>query len=251
MFSLLALIGCEEVTNSAEKSAVTYLPVLTVNGEEEIELACNATGYTDAGAEASEGGSPIEVVTTVTGQYFGGSIVDVPGGVWEYADNTVVNTPDLYTIDYSAVNKDGIPAAAFRHITWPVCNESLTTSLAGMYTSSIVRTLDPSGGAAGSYSNLGPILIKNIGGNKFQLSDALGGWYDLGRKFGYTGSAPGMTVTVNDMATNSFTYGAPVLDQTFGELVAVSGLTVDAGTGTVSWTATWAAGYKFKVTLKR
>ncbi len=251
MFSLLTLIGCEEITNTAEKSAITYLPVITIGAEEDVFLACDDTeGFTDLGAEANEGGSPIEVETVVTGQYFGGSIVDVPGGVWEYENKAAVDTEDFYTIAYSAVNKDGIPAAAFQHVEWPVCNESLTVGFAGTYSSTIIRTR-PDGSAAGSYTDLEAVLIKKIGANQYQLSDALGGWYDLGRRFGYTGSAPGMTVTVNNFATNSFSYGAPVLDQTFGDLVAVSDLKVDAVAGTVTWTATWDAGFNFKVTLKQ
>lgn len=247
LFVLLAFGSCEEITNSAEKSDITYLPVIEMNGESDVEVACDATEeFEDPGAVATEGGEVIELVTTITGQYFGGSLV---GGEWVYADNTTITSPDVYEILYSAENVDGIPAAAFRHVNWPVCNVGdLTTSIAGTYTSSLVRTLT-SGAAAGTYTNVGPIMIKDLGNDVYQISDALGGWYAFGRAFGYTGAAPGMTITANNIGANDFTFGEPVYDQTFGGLVTMTKLTVNAGAGTLVFECDWDLGYKFVYTL--
>lgn len=245
LFILGAFASCEEFTNSAERSKVTYLPVLEIVGESDVELACTATSYDDPGAEATVGGEPIEYQTAITGQYFGGSLVD---GEWVYDDNTTVSDNDIYEFYYTAENVDGIPAAAFRHVTVPECNGNLITSIAGMYKSSLVRTT-AAGAAAGTYTDLGPIIIKDLGNDVYQLSDALGGWYDLGRAFGYTGAAPGMTVTANNIATNDFTFGDPVHDQTFGGLVTMTELTVNAGAKTLVFKCDWDAGYKFVFTL--
>ena len=246
LFVLLAFARCEEITNSAEKSKITYLPVIEVNGESEVEVPCDATGeYEDPGAVATVGGEVIEHTTTITGQYFGGSLV---GGEWVYSDNTTVSSPDVYEFLYSAENVDGIPAAAFRQVTWPECNGNLTTSIAGTYTSSLVRTT-AAGGAAGTYTNVGPIIIKDLGNDVYQISDALGGWYAFGRAFGYTGAAPGMTITANNIGANDFTFGEPVYDQTFGGLVTMTELTVNAGAGTLVFKCDWDLGYKFVYTL--
>jgi hypothetical protein len=245
LFVLFAAAGCEEYTNSAEKSSITYLPVIEVIGETDIELPCDATGYEDEGAVATEGGEVIEHETVLTGQYFGGSLV---GGEWVYDDNTTVSGPDVYEYTYSASNVDGIPAVAFREVFWPECNGDLSTSIAGTYTSSLVRTLS-NGTPAGTYTNVGPIIIKDLGNDVYQISDALGGWYAFGRAFGYTGAAPGMTITANNIATNDFTFGEPVYDQTFGGLVTMTELTVNAGAGTLVFKCDWDLGYKFVYTL--
>lgn len=233
LFILSVFASCEEFENSAEPSKITYLPIIDVEGESSIELECDATSYVDPGASASEQGTEIELNTTVTGTYFGGESVD---------------GPDVYLISYSAFNRDDIPAAEFRTVTWPECNGDLITSIAGMYSSSIVRTIT-GGGPAGSYTDLAPIIIKDLGNNVYQLSDALGGWYDLGRQFGYTGAAPGMTITANNILTNDFTFGEPVIDQTFGEVVTITDFDVNAATKTITFTADWSAGYTFDVTL--
>lgn len=244
---VVALAGCDEFENSAEKSKITYLPVLTINGEADIELACNASGFTDPGAEALEGGESIDVTTTVTGQYFGGTVV---GQDWVYDDDTTVDGPDVYEYYYSAANVDGIPAAAFRHVVVPACNDNLTTGIAGTYLGDVVRTLDgsPAPGATGPYSDVGPIMIKNLGGGVYQISDALGGWYEHGRAFGYTGAAPGIRVTVNNLATNSFSFSGPVKDLTFGDLAQVIDFDVDPVAGTIVYKTEW-AGYVFTTTL--
>lgn len=245
LFVLVAFASCEEITNSAEQSEITYLPVIEVNGESDIELPCDATGYEDEGAIATEEGEPIELETSVTGQYFGGSLVD---GEWVYSDNPAVDSPDVYEYLYSAQNIDGVPAAAFRHVTWPECNGNLTSSIAGMYTSSLIRNLSD-GTPAGTYTDVGPIIIKDLGNDVYQISDALGGWYAFGRAFGYTGAAPGMTITANNIATNDFTFGEPVYDQTFHGLATMTDLTVNAGTGTLVFKVDWDLGYEFIYTL--
>lgn len=244
---IIALVGCDEFENSAEKSKVTYLPVLTVTGDSEVELACNAAGFTDPGAIALEGGEPIEVTTTLTGQYFGGTVVDEE---WVYDDNTTVDGADVYEYYYSAANVDGIPAAAFRHVFVPACNESLTTGIAGTYTADVVRYLDgaPAPGATGPYSDVGPIIIKSLGGGVYQISDALGGWYDHGRAFGYTGAAPGIKITVNNLATNNFSFSGPVADLSFGDLAEIVDFEVDPVAGTITYITEW-AGYEFETVL--
>jgi hypothetical protein len=251
LFVLAAFASCEEFTNSAEKSGVTYFPKITMNGEPEVELACDATGFVDEGVTMMEGETEIEVETVVTGNYFGGAIG--ADNTWEYTESaTVPDGPDFYDITYSGVNKDGIPGVATRHVFRPACNDDLTEGIAGYYLADVVRTLTSTGapapGATGPYYDT-PFLIKDLGNGNYQLSDMLGGWYTYGRAFGYTGAAPGAIIHVNNLATDDFTHTTVVRDVTFGDLTEITEFKVNEGAGTITFTALWDAGYTFKVTL--
>src|SRR5665811_1309247 len=139
------MTSCEdpsvEALGSNDKSEVTYLPLITLEGGD-VELDCDATSYTDPGAVASAAGNEIELTTKVSGTYYGSSTVD---------------GPDIYSVSYSAFNSDSIPATGFRSVYWPPCQGDLVTSIAGVYTCSMTRT------PGYSTSGIGPILIRDMG----------------------------------------------------------------------------------------
>jgi hypothetical protein len=226
----LFFTSCEKYTNSAEESTTTYLPKLTMNGPAFIELACGATSYTDEGLTAEEGGQSLAVDTEVAGKYFGG---------------TEVSGSDVYSITYSAVNKDGIPGAAERTVVVPECNGDLVNSIAGMYTCDVYRN----GTISAPYQGVGPIIIKDLGGGVYQLSDAIGGYYDFGRGYGYHYAALGMTITANDIPSNDFTYGGIIGVGDFGGELEMKSFEVDAATKTITFSSEWSFGYLFEVTL--
>lgn len=156
--SLLALAlfsSCEKEVNSAEPSTTTFLPKLTMNGDALVTLDCSATAFNDEGLTASEGGVDLPVSTSVEGKYFGGTSVD---------------GSDVYSISYSAYNKDSIPGAAERTVVWEECNGDFVNSIGGMYTADVTRN----GTISAPYMGNGPYIIKDLGGGKFQLSDAIG-----------------------------------------------------------------------------
>jgi len=245
---IAALVGCDEFENSAEKSKITYLPLIEINGGSDIELDCTETSFTDPGAVASEGGEPIALETQATGLYFGGHWEDGTGN-WENAhwvyDEVDFTNPDSYQIAYSAVNVDGIPGAATRNVYWPVCNGDMVTSIEGMYKMSVRRNgSNMSGGAVIPVDDNGPFFIRHLGGNVYALSDGMGGWYEHGRGFGpYDGPALGMTVTANNIATNDFTYGPTFSISVFGGAVNTTAFTVNAATKTINFTTKWDSDY--------
>jgi hypothetical protein len=228
--------SCDKTENSAEPSKITYLPKITVLGEPDIELPCSGGSYTDEGATATESGAAITLNTVINPSYFGSS---------------EINGPDKYIISYSAENKDGIPGAASRKVVWPVCNGDLVTSIAGTYTAYLSRLNVGTGAtlATPQYQGVGPVYIKDLGNDEYQLSDALGGWYEYGRSLGTGFLATGQTITANNILTNDFTFGPPVEVGTFGGLNTMTGMTVDAATKTIVWTTSWEAGFEFTVTL--
>jgi hypothetical protein len=76
------------------RSKITNFPVLTLKGDNVIVLE-KGSAFTDPGVIAKEGSN--DLTPTVTGA------VDV-------------NTPGVYTVNYSAVNKDGFSAATRRTV---------------------------------------------------------------------------------------------------------------------------------------
>lgn len=220
--------GKEDASNVL--SEVTYLPYIEVQGESSITLDCDTDEFIDEGAIASESGVEIDLETTIEGYYFGSSAID---------------TPDYYVVTYSATNVDGIPGAEFRDITWAPCNGDLTTSIAGLYTADIVRngSVDP------TYQDLSPVMIKDLGDGVYQLSDAIGGYYDFGRGYGHNYAGTGMTVTANDIPSNDFTHTDVIGVGLFGGDLSMTSFSVDATSGTINFTTEWSFGFTFEVTL--
>jgi hypothetical protein len=233
MAIMLINSSCEKT--DIEESVITYLPKIEVLGASSIQLACDATSFEDPGVNASEGGQAVPVVTTITGNYFGSSAVDAP---------------DAYIINYAATNMDGIPGAAIRTVLWPECNGDLVSSIAGMYKATVVRN----GVVSPQYADLTYVFIRDMGNNTYQLSDAIGGYYDFGRGFGPETAATGFTLIANDIPSNNFTFdkiinfGAP-----FGapdETLEMTAFAVDASTRTITFTTIWSIlPYTFEVTL--
>ncbi len=231
IFSLV-VVGCSDdnYDNSAEASATTFLPKLTMNGSPSVQLSCDASTYTDAGVEASEGGNPVDVSTITAGRYYGSS---------------AVNGVDIYDISYVAYNKDSIPGAAVRNVFWPPCTGDLVTSLEGVYMADVVRngSVDP------TYQNLGYILIKRVGDNVYQISDAIGGYYEHGRGYGHPYAGTGMTVTANDISANDFTHTDVIGVGLFGGELSMTAFSVDAANRKINLTTDWSFGFVFEVEL--
>lgn len=229
---VLVFTSCDpsvEAPGSKDKSEVTYLPLIELEGGD-VVLDCSATSYSDPGATASAGGSEIELITNVVGNYFGGSSV---------------NGPDVYSVAYSAFNDDDIPATAFRTVLWPECNGDLVTSIAGMYTASVARN----GSSPAGYQNNGPFIIRDLGNDRYAISDAQGGWYEYGRKLGKAYATPGLILKANNIAANDFTSEGTFSTNTFGGTNTFKSLTVDPVTKTLVLTIEWDFGYTFVSTF--
>ncbi len=236
IFIVSAFMSCDKYENTAEASKTTFLPKLTLLGEPSIVLDCSATSYSDAGLTAEEQGTAIPVTTVISGNYFGGTTVD---------------GSDVYSVSYSAENKDGIPGSLSRKIVWEECNGDFVTSIAGMYKATVKRTTLSSGNvtAGPQYTNMAPIIIKDLGGGKYAISDAITGWYTIGRGLGFTYAATGMVVTANDIPGNSFTHDQMIEVGGFGGALGMSGFSIDPATKTITITTDWEFGFQFVSTL--
>ncbi|MFT4521668.1 MAG: hypothetical protein ACI8ZN_000605 [Bacteroidia bacterium] len=222
-----AFAGCEKSTEGI--SRVTNFPDFVVNGSAKI-IHQLGTPYTDAGAIATEAGSEIPVTTTHSGLYRGGNTLDG-------------NTADEYTTTYSATNADGFAGSATRTVC-VVNNGDLTTSIEGLYTSTVVRN----GSTGPQYTDMGYLMIWKNADGTYQVSDGIGGYYHYGRGYGSNYIAPGLIVTANDISANDFSFSGFSV-KSFGGVCETTSMTVDAAAKTVSFTTEWDAGYTFETTL--
>lgn len=236
-FIAISGLSCEPDKVTEGISDITYFPEFDFKGDEVILASCG-TPFTEPGVTASENGASIPVTQKISALLSGGSPATVP------------TAADRYTINYSAVNKDGYPAEASRTV-WTSCAGDLTTSVEGLYTSTVFR----SGVSGAQYTNMKYLLIRKVAGstNKFEISDAIGGWYQLGRALGDGYRAPGLIITAD--GTGGFTLsGSPVVGS-FGGAVTPKSITVDKASKTIVISTSWDAGggtiYEFVATMKQ
>jgi len=204
-------------------STITYLPKITLEGGN-VVLDCDATSYSDPGAVATAGGVEIDLETRVKGKYFGGTSVE--------------DGPDVYLVSYSAFNDDNIAATSNRVVLYPECNGDLVTSIAGMYTASVSRN----GSSPAGYQDNGPFIIKDLGNDRYAISDAQGGWYEYGRGLGVSYATLGLVLKANNIAANDFTSEGTVTTNTFGGVNTFTSLTVDPVAKTLTLKVNWDAG---------
>lgn len=228
------LVSCVQ-DDTSDVSRITNYPIITVNGSSELFLQQGAS-YTDAGAVATEGGVEIPVTTTIsTGTYFGNTFG--------------TDSPDKYTATYSAVNVDGFTGNALKSIWVIPTTGDLVTSIEGLYTASVQRA--PSFSALPKYTDLEYVFIYKISANKYGISHAIGGYYDLGNSYGSNYAAKGATVTVNNLATNDFSYTGAFING-FGLAINITDFIVDSGSKSITYTGAGSfTNGTFKVQLKQ
>lgn len=225
----LAFSACKKDYEDLYK--VTNYPNFQMTGGE-VVINPFGTNFTEPGIKATEAGKEIPVTTTVSGDFFGATAFDP-------------NVTERYVYTYSAINSDSFPGTTTRYV-YNIKSGDLVNSIEGLYTSTVVRN----GASSAQYTNMEYVAISKKADNTYVLSDAIGGYYDIGRDYGAAYRAPGMTVTANNIAANNFTFGTAEVG-TFGGVVEMKSMTVDAANKTIKFTSSWDAGYTFEVTLKQ
>lgn len=225
-----AFTSCSSDYDTLGVSDITNYPILEVLGANPA-LVEAGTSYTDPGVNATEGGQTIDYTTSYKGDYRGASSLDL-------------NTPDRYTATYKAVNQDGFSATANRQI-FVYKTGDFVSSIEGLYESKVVRT--PSQGAVSASTALKYVIIWKNANGTYQLTDAIGGYYDLGRAYGVTYASTGLTLNyaggVATVASQPNGVGA------FGGSLVVGNVTVNPATKTIVVPSSWDSGYNFTVTL--
>jgi hypothetical protein len=228
--------GCErDLETEGVTKKITYYPVFELEGEDVIVVEPGEE-FTLPGAVATEQGAEIPVTISISGTYFAGGVDEIDTSV-----------PDIYNVSYSATNVDGYSGSATRTVVVVPPTGDLVTSIEGTYLATSLRT--PA--AAGNYTDMEYVYIIKTGDNTYQISDILGGYYDLGRGFGPDYAGIGATVTATNIATNTFTFSDPIGVGLFGGLAEITSMEVNAVAKTVKYNVTWDAGYTFAITLKQ
>lgn len=230
-----SLAGCErELDSMGVTKKITYYPVFELEGEPDMVIPANEP-FTLPGATATEQGTEIPVSVNISGTYFAGKVNEIDTSV-----------PDIYHVTYSAVNVDGYPGTATRTVFVKPPTGDLVNSIEGTYLATSLRT--PA--AAGDYEDMEYVYIIKTGEDTYQLSDVIGGYYDLGRAYGPGYAGTGATVTANNVAANDFTFGDPVPVGAFGGEGVITSMTVNAAEKTITYNVEWDV-YTFKIILKQ
>ncbi len=207
------LVSCNSDLETEGLSRITYFPEFLLEGED-FYLIDEGAPFTEPGIKVLEQGSEIPFTSTYRGRYSG------------YSGSTIGTDPDQYNLTYDAVNKDGFAASASRTII-AVNTGDLLTSLEGAYSSNPVRingvSYDPS-----------VVMIWKTAPNVYEISCSVGGFYADGRGDGDASLSKGGTITVNNLATNDFTFTPGFIDN-FGLEVGITSMTVDAATKTITF----------------
>lgn len=240
LFASALFVSCEEDT-TAGVSRVTNYPLITVLGEQTIFVPQGGT-FNDPGATATAGTETIPYVVTAKGLYRG--------------ENTLnTNVPDEYTVKYTATNADGFSISGARKVIVYKTGD-LVNSIEGVYVATTKRNGNFLPASQGSSLNMKYIYIwKNTDGT-YEVSDAFGGWYALGRRLGISYATPGGKINAVSIPGNSFTFpGAPgnLTNPGFGGSAELTGLTVTPALKKIVLTSHWLASpttnYNFEVTL--
>ena len=220
-------------------STVTDYAVITLTGDDPVFISVGET-YTDPGAVVTVGGVEVPYDVRFEGKFSGLDFDDV-------LDTSV---PDIYSQLYSAVNEDGFPASGARQVI--VSNTGdLVTSIEGVYTATVVRN----GVGGDQYTDMEYVLIWKNEDGSYEISDAFGGYYDLGRAFGVGYITPGALIIANDIPTNDFTFPNTVTNSGFGGEADITSMTVDAANHSIDYVCVWVADpettYTFEVHLEQ
>jgi len=228
----LLLVSCDN-EDTANVSEVTYFPIVTLKGNNPEVVKPLGTAYADPGAIATENGAPIPYTLSVSGKYRGTHTLDT-------------NIMDEYIQAYTAINKDGFSSSAERKVI-VYQNGDLTKSIEGLYTSTVKRNGSFMSASQGSSINMKYVYIWKNGDGTFQVSDAFGGWYNLGRNIPES-FTPGGLFSASFIPT-----GNAVTNPYFGGSAVIKNLTVNAATKTLVMTTEWQADattkYVFECTL--
>ena len=216
----LLFMACS-TDDTANVSSITYFPIITLKGANPQVVTPLGTPYADPGATATENGAAIPFTSTATGKYRGTTTLDT-------------NKMDEYTQTYTAVNKDGFSAAKERKVI-VYQNGNLTTSIEGLYTSTVKRNGAFMSASQGSSVNMKYVYIWKNANGTFQVSDAFGGWYNLGRNI--AGSfTPGGLFSASFVPT-----GNTLTNPYFGGTAVIKSLSVDPVTKTLVMVTEWQA----------
>lgn len=216
VITMLFLSSCEQDLDTEGVSRITNYPTMELIGESNVFLEVGDT-YTDEGVIAKEGENEIDVLVKYnSGEYYGESTLNT-------------DVPDKYAITYIAENADGIKLESNLRNVWVFNTGDLVNSIEGLYISSVKRISNT------AYTDdLSYVIISETGDNTYEITHAIGGYYDLSLGYGSGYAARGAVITANDISSNDFSISQAVFP-IWGNTVDITDFTVDASAKTISF----------------
>lgn len=233
---IITLSACD--TEDPISSTVTNFPVITVTGDALVNAPLGET-FTDPGATATVGGEEVPVETTYVGHY--------RGNIYEGTLPTEV--ADLYMAQYSAINEDGFAGTSTREI-YVGNTGDLVNSIEGLYRATVVRN-----GASGpQYEDMEYVVIWQNEDGTFEISDAIGGYYEYGRAYGIDYINPGGIIVAGD-TPGTFTSTGTQTNTAFGGSSQITSITVNPEDNSIDMVTVWQADasttYTFEIHLEQ
>ncbi|MBQ8888085.1 MAG: DUF5012 domain-containing protein [Bacteroidaceae bacterium] len=216
----MTFVSCEDET-SQDLSVVTHYVTLELNGDA-LTLVPLGSSYTDEGVVAMEGTK------------------DVSSNV-EVTNPVNANEVGIYTVTYTAINKDGFPSSITRTVA--VYDPTVTANIAGTYTVDANRT---SGATVTAYSGFTVSLTQAAPGI-YWISDYLGGFYEQGRGYGASYALAGYIKLNADNTVEALTGYVKGWGDSYS---SVNNGVYDPAVGRVSFDVVY-AGMLFSVTLNK
>lgn len=238
LFLSATFVSCTDDLKSSGVSKTTYYPTFTQTGSNVVLYPLDSTtSFVDPGEVAMAGTVQLPLTITVTGLYF----------PYPISDTVSVHEADCYKMTYSAINKDGFAGYDYRTV-WVAGTGDMVSDIEGLYSST---NLWRNASATHHFQNLNYVIISKTGANTYAISDAIGGYYDLGKGYGPGYAATGATITAVDIPSNNFTFGGNCAVGGFGGAVTINGLNVNPVNKTIVLTSSWSygAGYTFVDTM--
>jgi hypothetical protein len=217
----LFFASCEKETEGI--SFETHYAVFELTGDNPFSIPLG-TQYSEPGVKALAGTDELEVNSS---------------------NNVNSDQIGVYTVSYSATNKDGYDASASRTVVVydPTAPD---TDLSGKYVSGVVRT-EADGSSPRPFDGLS-VTVTMVGPGIFYVDCLLGGYYSLGAGYGSTYAMTGYIMLNSDNTLSlisSYVSGwGDGLEDFFDGVY-------DPATGGLSWKSQYAGSDIFSVTLTK
>lgn len=223
--TLLAFTSCG-YEDPVETSLITDYAVITYEGGNPLFLDLNEPF--EETAIATIDGQEVPMDAYYEGLYRGES--------GETIDTSIADT---YIAEYSAVNEEGFVGTQTRKII--VSNTgNLVDNIEGVYLATTQRNGSFTSPEQ-NYMEMKYVQIWKNDDGTYEISDAFGLYYAVGRAYGNAYLTPGAIIVANDIPSNDFEFPNTVSNISFGGEANITEMTVDADAKTIDFTCMWQA----------